>query len=323
MTHRTKASLAICMIGVWTQAAGAGTPTRATQASVAAALPAEALLLPADAQLLMGLAVRSFVASPLYAQGAQPGGPLRPTALDELRRATGLDGERDLEQLVVARGPQEAFVILAIGRLVRTRIEAAWNARPQPQAARSLAFLSDRALVIGSPAWVDAVARKQEGPKLSSNSAMMSLVSQVPAQATFWMVGSGDGVAQLTSGSAKSPSATALPLGLPALKSIVISGDVDPALNLSVVAEAQDETSARGLADMVNGFVALAALQAQRKPALLGLAGAVSVVAQGTSVRLTARPTTEMIQALLPRGDASVSPVPQPASAHPSASPTR
>jgi hypothetical protein len=40
-------------------------------------------------------------------------------------------------------------------------------------------------------------------------------------------------------------------------------------------------------------------------------------------VRLTARPTTEMIQALLPRGDASVSPASPPASAQPSASPTR
>jgi hypothetical protein len=260
----------------------------------------------------MGLSVRSFVSSPFYAKFAQSGAAMRPTALDELKRETGLDGERDLEQLIVATGRPGEIVILAIGRLDRPRLESAWQQRAQKTPGRSLAFLSERTLAMGSTPWVDLVSGKTKGAELRTNAAMLALVRQVPEHAAFWMVSDGEALSRLAANNAKTQAAAGLPLGLPPLKSIVITGEVEPLLSLTIKADAADEKSAQGLADMLRGFVALAALQSQSKPALRDLPGALAVTSQAATVRLTAHLTNEMLEALAPK----------PAPAQPPATPT-
>jgi hypothetical protein len=265
----------------------------------------------------MGLSVRSFVASRFYERFAQPGGPLRPTALDEFRRQTGLNSERDLDQLVVATGRAGEVVMLGLGRLDRRRIVSAWRQRVQQGPPYRLALLRERALVIGSEPWVEAISGRIAGADLRANPAMLALVQQVPEHADFWMVGEGAALSRLTVNNTKGPTAGLLPLGLPPLRSVVIAGKVDdagdaePFLRQTIQADAEDERSARSLADMLRGFIALTALQSQSRPALRDLSTAVEVTAQGATVRLAADLTNAMLEALIPRsgGDAGAAQV--------------
>jgi hypothetical protein len=69
-------------------------------------------------------------------------------------------------------------------------------------------------------------------------------------------------------------------------------------VSLSIVGEAADEPSARNLADVVRGLVALLSLQAQQKPELQQLASAVSVATETNHVLVNARIPYEVLDAL-------------------------
>jgi hypothetical protein len=92
---------------------------------------------------------------------------------------------------------------------------------------------------------------------------------------------------------------------LPALQSLLVSGDLDPQVSLDVTGEAKDEVAARSLADVVRGFVALMSLQAQQKPELAQLASAFSVTTDQNRVLVTARVPYAMLDALSARAKAS------------------
>ena len=89
-----------------------------------------------------------------------------------------------------------------------------------------------------------------------------------------------------------------------------MSGDVDPMIAVEVNGEAADEPAARNLADVVRGFVALAALQANQKPELKDLASAISVTQEQKNVRVNARIPYEMLDALQASTKKEASPAP-------------
>ena len=64
---------------------------------------------------------------------------------------------------------------------------------------------------------------------------------------------------------------------LPALKSVVVTGDLDPVVSVAITGDATDEASAKNLADVVRGLVAMVSMQGGQKPELKQLASAVSV----------------------------------------------
>ena len=84
-------------------------------------LPAEGLVLPADTRFVVGIDVRRLVASELYAKEAGRRS-LRPEAFAELEARTGLNPERDVDQVVIAGGPSAgtgphgAGLVLVSGR---------------------------------------------------------------------------------------------------------------------------------------------------------------------------------------------------------------
>jgi hypothetical protein len=88
---------------------------------------------------------------------------------------------------------------------------------------------------------------------------------------------------------------------LPALQSLTVTGDLDPEISLQVAGDAKDEPSAKNLADVVRGFVALMSLQAQQKPELQQLASAVTVATEQSRVLVSARIPYEMLDALQPK----------------------
>lgn len=290
-------------------------------------LPADALVLPAGTRFVVGLDVKRFVSSPFYKRHAATRPERRLEALRDLEEKTGLVPERDLDQLFLAGGATaEDAVALAQGRFDATRISRSLEQRQgvtwkkvqgltvylfgetSPRGAGALAFLDDRLVALGPARAVEAVAeaRGRGASPLSSNQALLALVGGIKPGTTFWMAGDQSLLAQAP-GSLPVPGAPGAGTGsipLPALKGLVVTGDLDPLLSLDVVGEASDEAAARNLADVVRGLLAMASLQAAQKPELKDLAAAFAVTSETTRVRVTARIPYPLLDALQPKPSA-------------------
>jgi hypothetical protein len=292
-------------------------------------LPAEALVLPAEARFVMGFDVKRFTASPFYARFASERG-MQPESLRELEEKTGLNPARDVDQIVVVGTPDvrkgSPGLALALGRfdlykLGRTlETEGKVNGHnvagvsvyvfkeEEDAGSVALAFLDESALLFGPRSQVEAaVASRTRGETpLKKNAALMSLVEKVRPGSTFWMVGDQSLLAGMpTSVPAPGASADGATISLPALKSLTVTGDLDPQVSLAITGEATDEVAAKNLADVVRGFVALMSLQAQQKPELQRLASAVTVATEQNRVLVSARVPYELLDALQAKAKAA------------------
>lgn len=283
-------------------------------------LPAEALPLLADARFVMGLDVQRFAASGFHKRYAA-NGPIRPDAFRDLEAKTGLNPERDLDQVFLAGGtPGDGRgVALVVGRFDRARIVGAletdtkdvtWKShggitvylfREGSRSPGALAFLDDRSILLGTEKAVSTVLSRYAGAPAPANVVIADLLGRVKAGSTFWMVGDQALLETLPKtmpgGGASSPSIT-----LPTLKSLVVNADLDPVVALSVTGDALDPTAAKNLADIVRGFVGLAALQAGQKPELAQLSSAVTVSTEASQVLVSARLPYDLLDALAPAG---------------------
>ena len=233
-------------------------------------------------------------------------------------KALGLDPERDIEQIVVAGSPRgtrgEGGIVLALGRFDRAKLSRAIETEKKgvtskavggvtaylfnegQRGAGAVAFLDDRTLVVGTQAAVEgAIQSAAEGGKsLRRNETILRLLEQVRPDATFWMVGDQSVLENLP----KNVPSGGQQLALAGLRNVSVSGDLEPAISVEINGEAQDEASAKNLADVVRGLVALASLQASQRPELKELAAAVSVASDAQRVRVSARFPYELLDQL-------------------------
>jgi hypothetical protein len=293
-------------------------------------LPAEGLLLPADARFVVGLDAKRFTASPLYKRFQAQA---RPDAFRELEERTGLDPERDVDQVLIAgqatkgAGPGLAIVLgsfdtYKIGRSIETSkdkdkvvgrtfvgyTEYVFNEGGREAVA--VAFLDRQALLIGRQAAVEAAlsGRANGGAPLRANASIMGLLERVKPGSTFWMVGD-QSLLQNLPGTVPSPTGNGASIELPALKSLIVTGDLEPVISLAITGDAADEAAAKNLANIVSGFVSLVALQASQKPELRDLTQAISVATERSHVLVNARVPYEMLEALQPKKAAVAPPV--------------
>jgi len=284
-------------------------------------LPGEALLLPADAKFVGGIDVKRFIQSPFYSKYAGPHAKARPEAFRELEEKTGLNLERDVDQVIFAGTPgrtgKETGMVVALGRFDRAKISRWIEVEKKgvtsknlqgvlvylfsegTRGAGALAFVDDRTLVMGSQSAVEAAisSQSQGGKTLKQNATIMGLLERVRPDATFWAVGD-QSVLDNMPKSVPNPGGSGQQILLPGLRSLTVSGDVDPMVAVEITGEANDETAAKNLADVVRGFLALAALQANQKPELKELASAVSVTTEAKEVRVNARLPYELLDSL-------------------------
>ena len=176
-----------------------------------------------------------------------------------------------------------------------------FNEDPAGRGSGAAAFLDDNTLVMGDQASVEqtVTARAKGEAPLRENAGLLALLETVKPGSTFWMVGD----QSLLSNMPKSipgmgGPGTSQSVELPALKSLIVTGDLDPQVSLDVTGEAGDEAAARNLADVVRGFVALASLQASQRPELKQLASAISVTTEASRVHVAARVPYDVIESL-------------------------
>jgi len=280
-------------------------------------LPGAGMSLPAESRFVMGLDVKRFTASPFYEKYAQ--GSRRLEALKSLEEKTGLNPERDVDQIVMAGsgpGRSDDGVVLALGRFDQYKLGRAIETQHKGVTSKklhgatvylfgeghtrvtALAFLDDDALVMGAQKPVENVlANRASGQaSLKGNRGLMDLLGRVKAGSTFWMVGDQDLLSNIPRDIPTPGGAGAMQL--PAMKTLVVTGDLDPVISLELTGEAADEAAARNLADVVRGLTALAALQANQRPEFKELASAVSVTTEATSVHVNARVPYELLDSL-------------------------
>jgi hypothetical protein len=295
-------------------------------------LPAEGLVLPADAQFVAGIDVRKFVASPFYTRFSEEHAQARPQAFAEMEAKTGINPERDVDAIYMAgrkgigKGRGDGGVVVVVGTFDRYKVQRAietahkgvtsldyqgtpvylFNEEAAKGKAGAVAFLDDRTLVMGPRASVEqTISAKASGGGLRSNAAMTALLEGVRPGSTFWIVGDQSALSQMPSG-VPAPGGDGQALNLPPLKTVVVTGDLDPVVSFEATGEAADPTAAQNLADVVRGFVALATLQSNQKPELKQLASGVSITTDANKVRIAARFPYELLDSLRPKKAAAV-----------------
>jgi len=325
MTRSRSVVLASSLVVVVGTLAAMGAIYLAPARAAVGPLPAEGLVLPSDTRFVVGLDVRRLVASELYAKNAARGG-MRPEAFADLEAKTGLNPERDVDQVVIAGGPSagtgrhDAGIVLVSGRFDRYKLSRAMETSRKDvtwkdhqgttvylfgegrKGAAAAAFLDDDTLVLGSQAAVEeTVASRARGSAPLSNASLMALLGRVKPGFTFWMVGDQTLLANLPKSIPAPGGADGASLQLPAVRTLVVTGDLDPQLSLEVTAETADEAAAKNLADVVRGLMALAALQGSQKPELKELASAVNVTTETNQVHLSARIPHALLDSLRPK----------------------
>jgi hypothetical protein len=288
-------------------------------------LPAEGLVLPADTRFVVGVDVRRLVASELYAKS--PGRSMRPEAFADLEARTGVNPERDVDQVVIAggspsaKGPHDVGVVLVSGRFDRyklsraletTRKDVTWKDHhgttvylygEGKRGASAVAFLDDDTLVLGSQAAVEetVMSRSSGSAPLRNNASIMALLGRVKPGSTFWMVGDQSLLANLPKSIPAPGGGDGASLQLPAVRNLLVTGDLDPQVALDITAETADDAAAKNLADVVRGLAALAALQSNQKPELKELASAVAVSTEANQVHVSARIPHALFESLRPK----------------------
>jgi hypothetical protein len=272
-------------------------------------LPAQAMVFPRDAGLLVGLDVKRLSSSPLFATLAA-----RVPGLADLERTTGLDPARDLDRVFVAgrSSSQGAYqlLVLAQGRFTAQALSETLEkkgARPLElegsrgfevaagQTALTLFFLDDHTLLAGPREAVEpALSARAAGTRpLLESRGLRLVLERVTPGASAWIVA---GASLLAGLPGRLPSlATGMPgMELPALQGLAVSGDLEPVISARVVAVAADEAGAQRLADAARALSTLLTL----RPELRELGSAISVTTEAEEVQLSLRLPPESLAKL-------------------------
>jgi hypothetical protein len=278
-------------------------------------LPPDALPILADARYVMGLDVARFYASSFHKRYAHDAST-RPDALRELEAKTGLDPERDVDRVFAAGGvPGESRgVALIQGRFDPTRIARAIETEKkgvtwkqyfgvtvyifgeESRSPGALTFLDDQSILLGTEKSVRGVIERKSRPGGAPPSQIRELVGRVKPGSTFWMVGDATVLSALQANVHAAPTLT-----LPALKSLLVTGDLDPEVTVSIVGDTADAAGAKNVADVVRGLVGLLSLQAAQRPELAQLSSAVVVATDANQVHVDAHIPYALVDALAPR----------------------
>jgi hypothetical protein len=235
---------------------------------------------------------------------------------------TGLNFEQDVDSVVAAVMPKDgmannpggSFLILARARYQAERLEAlavehgaqvtdyqgkrlitthetnaGSDARHDDMA---FGFVEADLVAFGSVDTVKAaIDAHSTNHNIVSNNDMMKLVNEID-NANAWAVGRFDAIANKVG----IPSEVASQM--PAISWFSAAGHINGGISGSFKAEAKDETTAKNLRDIMQGFLAMAKMQAGTKPGMQQMADSLVLSGEGTTVALQFSIPTEVLDVL-------------------------
>lgn len=286
--------------------------------------PAELAYVPADAAVVAYANVHDVMTSELRRRLQDVMPPEEGKGREEFKSHTGIDLETDIDYVVASMTPKQGdqgrtemgFVAFR-GRFDEVRLEGlarehgatieeyrgkrliritkAAEATEDGRAARVpvLTFVEPGLAMFGDETAVrHAIDTRADGRSVLDNGELMTLVTDVERGANAWAVGRFD----ILANQANLPEGVAS--RIPPIKWFAARGSVNGGVAGTFRAEANDEEAARNLRDVVNGFMALARLQAGSQPELQGMLQTMTLGGSGRTVELSFAIPSEVIDAL-------------------------
>jgi hypothetical protein len=251
-------------------------------AAAAQGRPDQFRYIPADAHLVAFADVRAVMTSDLRArmQERQP----EDDGLDFESR-TGIRVASDIDEAVACLTPDPSdaanLLVILSGRFDQERLESLavehggtvfeyaghkLVATTVGNSRLAMAFVEPGVLAVGSEALVlEAIDLADGGDNVTANARLMTLLSMVDPGSNAWAVGELD-----------RPGADAwMPEGLDprALRvtAFSVAGRVNGGIRLRLQVETPDEAASQNLRDILQGFIALARMQADAQPEVAGI----------------------------------------------------
>ncbi len=262
-------------------------------------VPADAVLVAyADVQQVMKSDLRKKLHSTMVRKHDDKG-------QEEFQSATGIDIEHDIDHVVafLEPNPTEKYsgMVLATGRFDAARLETLARQHGgqvedykgkrlitksgnefegRTQHSFTVAFINPGLVGVGETGVIKHALDRQGGQSVLANREMMNLVNDMDDSNT-WAVGRFDALIS----QAKLPEGVVSKI--PAVRWFSANGQINGGLRGNIRAEARDEQAGQNLRDVVQGFLALAKLQAGQKPELQGLLDSLQLAGTGKTVSLS------------------------------------
>jgi hypothetical protein len=237
---------------------------------------------------------------------------------EEFRDKTGIDIENDIDYVVACMLPQDGQnggIVLARGRFDAVRLELLAREHggvvSEYQGRRLIttpkgedgdepvvAFLEPGVLAVGTDVAVRrAIDAATSARNISQNSEIMSLMTDLSGGGSAWAVGQFDALAK------QADLPDNVTRQIPSIKYFAASGRVNGGVSGVFRAEARDEKAAQNLRDVVQGFVALARMQADQNPQLRPLLDSVQLSGQGQTVAISFSVPIEVLDLIAPKAE--------------------
>jgi hypothetical protein len=236
---------------------------------------------------------------------------------DEFEQHTGVNIEQDINSVVAAMlssgdqltAPQDGMLILARGRFDQARLEALalehggqvedYNGKrllthrnDQQTFTMGMGFLEADLVAFGA---YDAIKKSIDAHGgrniVSTNSDLMRQIGELDAS-NAWAVGRFDALAS----SPHVPSE--LRTHLPAIQWFSAATHINGGVSGVFKAEALDEESAKNMRDVLNGFLALARMQAGSNPELKTMVDSLQLSGEGKNVAVSFTLPSELFDVL-------------------------
>ena len=278
--------------------------------------PSELSYVPADAAVVAYCNVQDVMHSQLR-QTLQRNMPNHEEGRRQFEQETGLNIERDIDRIVgflVPTGTKDGYrgMVVASGRFDVVRLEGLAREhggevtdykgkrmitrvvdreQNEGQKSVSVAFLKSGLVAVGDTASVKRGIDGVGGANITGNTELMNLIHDID-DSNAWAVGRFDALithANLPEGVASQ---------IPAVKWFSASGHVNGGLSGLLRAETRDDQAGQNLRDVVQGFLALARMQAGSKPEMQALVSTLQVSGTGRTVTLSFSLPSEAIEAI-------------------------
>jgi hypothetical protein len=267
-------------------------------------LPEAVAYLPAESHAVFGMNVRKFVDSPIYAKFEEKHGQKIAEDLADFIAKTGVDPRRDLSYVVAAGralNDKGKGAVIAVGRFNTAAITSFIHTHVVPirvdyketqvlmfpekngtEVEKGVAYLSESEIALGDLESLKEIIDVRSGgsPGILSNVTLAPMVKALNPEEMFWFAGDAASIL------AKAPANMPFAGSIASVQTVMGTINVTDAVNGRITATATDEDSARKLADVARGFVALGQLAGGHQADLSELMKGISVTQDRNAVRL-------------------------------------
>ena len=155
----------------------------------------------------------------------------------------------------------------------------------------AVGFIDADLIAVGSYASVKNAIDAGRGNNVVSNTELMRQINEFD-NSNAWAVGRFDALAQAGHLPAEISSQ------VPAIQWFSAAGHINGGVSGVIKAEARDEESAKNLHDILNGFLAMAKMQASSRPEIKTVVDSLQLAGDGKNISLSFSLPSELIDAL-------------------------